>query len=139
MARYEHLPIYKSAMDLALEMEKTLRNMSRYDKYGIGTELRKRSLAILSFVVRANSTDKKKEVLEEIRITIEELKQLLFLGKETKALPSFSIFKKLVEQAEAVAKQNEGGSQIRSKPESPYFPGDCESPYNWNYLKQRRK
>ena len=108
MARYEHLPIYKSAMDLALEMEKTVRNMSRYDKYGIGAELRKRSLAILSFVVRANSTDKKKEVLEEIRITIEELKQLLFLGKETKALPSFQIFKKLVEQAEAVAKQNEG-------------------------------
>jgi len=31
MARYEHLPIYKSAMDLALEMEKTVRNMSRYD------------------------------------------------------------------------------------------------------------
>ena len=30
MARYEHLPIYKSAMDLALEMEKTVRNMSRY-------------------------------------------------------------------------------------------------------------
>jgi len=36
MARYEHLPIYKSAMDLALEMEKTVRNMGRYDKYGIG-------------------------------------------------------------------------------------------------------
>ena len=108
MARYEHLPIYKSAMDLALEMEKTVRNMSRYDKYGIGTELRKRSLAILSYVVRANSMDNKKEVLEEIRITIEELKQLLFLGKETKALPSFQIFKKLVEQAETVAKQNEG-------------------------------
>ena len=93
MARYEHLPIYKSAMDLALEMEKTVRNMSRYDKYGIGTELRKRSLAILSFVVQANSSDNKREVLEEIRIKIEELKQLLFLGKETKALPSLIIKK----------------------------------------------
>ena len=110
MARYEHLPIYKSAMDLAMEMEKTVRNMSRYDKYGIGTELRKRSLAILSFVVRANSTDKKREVLEKIRITIEEVKQLLFLGKETKALPSFTIFKKFFEivgtDAEELAIQN---------------------------------
>ncbi len=67
--------------------------MSRYDKYGIGTELRKRSLAILFFVVRTNSIDNKREVIEEIRITIEELKQLLFLGKETKALPSLIIKK----------------------------------------------
>jgi|LauGreSuBDMM15SN_2_FD.fasta_scaffold61941_3 hypothetical protein len=49
MACYEHLPIYKSAMDLALEMEETVRNMRRYGKYGIGTELRKRSLAILPY------------------------------------------------------------------------------------------
>jgi hypothetical protein len=91
MARYEHLPIYKSAMDLALEMEKTVRNMSRYDKYGIGTELRKRSLAILSFVVRANSSDNKREVLEEIRITIEELKQLLLITNKIKArIPVYS-------------------------------------------------
>ena len=94
-------------MDLTLEMEKTIRNMSQYDKYGIGTEIRNRSLDILSFVIRANSSDNKREVLEEFRTTIEELKQLLFLGKETKALPSFQIFKKLVEQAETV-EQNEG-------------------------------
>ena len=85
-------------MGLALEMEKTLRNMSRYDKYGIGAELRKRLLAILPFVVQANSKDNKKEVLAEIRINIEILKQLLFLGKEAKAVPSFQIFKKLEEQ-----------------------------------------
>lgn len=107
MTKYEYLPIFKSAMDLALEMEKTVRNMSRYDKYEIRTELRERYLALLSFILQSNSTDKIKEILEEIRITMEELKQLLFLGKETKALSSFYIFKKLMEQAEAVAKQNE--------------------------------
>jgi hypothetical protein len=44
--------------------------------------------------------------------------QLLLLGKETKALPSFQIYKKLVEQAETVAKQNEGwlNSQREKKP-----------------------
>jgi hypothetical protein len=31
MARYEHLPIYKEAFDLALYFEKTVRGMSRYD------------------------------------------------------------------------------------------------------------
>ena len=40
MARYEHLPIYKEAFDLALYFEKTVRGMSRYDKYTLGTDLR---------------------------------------------------------------------------------------------------
>ena len=78
-------------MDLALEMEKTVRNMGRSDKYGIGTELRKRSLAILSYVVRTNSSYNKREVLEEIRITIEELKQLLLITIKIKArVPVYS-------------------------------------------------
>jgi len=33
MARYEHLPIYKKAMDLAIHLEKIVRNFSRYHKY----------------------------------------------------------------------------------------------------------
>lgn len=40
MARYEHLPIYREAFDLALYFEKTVRSMSRYDKYTLGTDLR---------------------------------------------------------------------------------------------------
>ena len=78
-------------MDLALEMKKILRNKSRCDKYGFGTELRNRSLAILTFVVRANSSDNKREVLEEIRITIEELKHLLLITNKIKArIPVYS-------------------------------------------------
>ena len=40
MARYEHLPIYKKAMDLAIYVEKVVRNFSRYHKYTPGSELR---------------------------------------------------------------------------------------------------
>ncbi len=95
-------------MDLAIEMEIQVRNMSRYNKYAIGAELRKRTLAILSFVVRANSITDKSPVLEELRIVLEELRQLLFLSKETKALASFAIYKKIMEYAENISKQNEG-------------------------------
>jgi hypothetical protein len=33
MARYEHLPIYKTAMDLAVYLEQIVRNFSRHHKY----------------------------------------------------------------------------------------------------------
>jgi hypothetical protein len=71
MARYEHLPIYKSAIDLAIFMENQVRNMSRYNKYTVGAELRKRTLAALSYVVRANSVYEKIEPLSELRIILE--------------------------------------------------------------------
>lgn len=54
MAKYEHLPIYKTAMDLAVHMETQVKNMSRYNKYALGAELRKRTINILSLVVRVN-------------------------------------------------------------------------------------
>jgi len=40
MAQTAHLPIYKSSYDLCLYLEQTVRNFSRYHKYGLGAELR---------------------------------------------------------------------------------------------------
>ena len=33
MARYEHLPIYRAAFDLAVHVEKLVRGFSRYHEY----------------------------------------------------------------------------------------------------------
>ena len=35
MARYEHLPIYKAALDLTVHLEKLVAGFSRYHKYTI--------------------------------------------------------------------------------------------------------
>jgi hypothetical protein len=35
MARYEHLPIYKKAMDLTIYFEKVVRNFHQYQKYAL--------------------------------------------------------------------------------------------------------
>ena len=50
MARYEHLPIYKTAMDLAVYLEQVVRNFSRYHKYTLGSDLRQQSRELLRMI-----------------------------------------------------------------------------------------
>ena len=54
MARYEPVPIYRAAFDLAVHVEKLARGFTRYHKYSLGGELRERSREILARVIDAN-------------------------------------------------------------------------------------
>ena len=54
MARYEHLPIYKTAMDLAVSLEQVVRNFSRDHKYTLGSDLRQQSRELVTVIIRAN-------------------------------------------------------------------------------------
>jgi hypothetical protein len=47
MAYYEHLPIYKKAMETAVYFETIVRNFSRYNKYNLGAEMRTKSRDIV--------------------------------------------------------------------------------------------
>ena len=55
MARYEHLPIYKQAMDVAVYFEKVVSGFSRYHKYTLGTELRNKSREVISLIMKVNA------------------------------------------------------------------------------------
>ena len=55
MARHEHLPIYKAALDLTVHFEGLVAGFSRYHKYTPGTELRQGSRAVLQQVLSANN------------------------------------------------------------------------------------
>ena len=55
MARYEHLPIYKQALDVAVHFEKVVAGFSRYHKYTLGTELRNKSREAVVLVIKANT------------------------------------------------------------------------------------
>jgi len=61
MARHEHLPIYKAALDLTVHFEGLVAGFSRYHKYTLGTELRQGSRAVLQQVLRANNHKEKSE------------------------------------------------------------------------------
>lgn len=108
MAYYEHLPIYRKAMETAVYFEKTVRNFSRYNKYNLGAEMRTKSRDIVKLIIKANSNRNKLPLLYELRENIEELKILIRISKESKAFHNFNSFKHAIECVASVSKQNEG-------------------------------
>lgn len=123
MARYEHLPIYKKALDVAVHFEKVAAGFSRYHKYTLGAELRNSSRGIVTMIVRANSAVDKATLLLALRDKLEELLLLMRLCKEVKAFKSFRAYQYAVEEVVAVCRQNEGWLKSAAKkyegPESP--------------------
>jgi hypothetical protein len=55
MARQEHLPIYKAALDMTVHFEKLVAGFSRHHKYTLGTELGEGRRGGLQQVLRANN------------------------------------------------------------------------------------
>lgn len=108
MTRYEHLPIYKKAMDVAVHFEKVVAGFSRYHKYTLGTELRNKSREVVSLIIKANSSSDKLQQLLKLRERLEELIILIRLCKEVKAFKSFKSFQFAVEEVNSVSRQNEG-------------------------------
>ena len=120
MARYEHLPIYKKAFDLFLYFEKIVRKFSRYDKYTLGADLRDSARSVLKLIVRANSTQDKRPVLEEIRTQLEELMILVRVAKEVKPFANLNSYQFCAGEIIEISRQNEGWlrSLERKQPES---------------------
>ena len=108
MARYDHLPIYKKAMEMSVYVEEIVRNFSRYHKYGIGGDLRDISRQIIRLVIRANSTAQKAPVLQELVEACEQFKVMVVLAKEIKAFQSFKSFQQAAGLATSLCRQSEG-------------------------------
>jgi len=108
MARYEHLPIYKQAMDIAIYFEKTVAGFSRYHKYTLGTELRNQSKQIVAQIVKANQTQHKQPLLILLRQMLDELIITVRLAKEVKAFKNFNSWHYCIQQITQVSRQNEG-------------------------------
>ncbi len=108
MTRYDHLPIYRTAFDLAVHLETVVKNFSRYHKYTLGTELRERSRRVLEHIVQANSSREREPLLLALRQELEWLKVLTRLSHEAGAFASTRAYFYVSEQIVAIAKQNEG-------------------------------
>jgi hypothetical protein len=108
MARYEHLPIYKKAFDLAVYVDNMVRGFSRYHKYTHGTDLRNGTRQVLRLIIRANNTFDKEPHLLEMREVLEDFMVSLRLCKELKVFPNFNSFVYCLNEAVGISRQNEG-------------------------------
>jgi hypothetical protein len=116
MARYEHIPIYKQAMDVAVHFETIVAGFSRYHKYTLGAELRNQSRAIVSLIIQANNERDKAPKLRELRQALEERLVLIRLAKEVKAFKNFSAYQFVVEQVASVCRRARGlAAQSRAR------------------------
>jgi hypothetical protein len=107
MARYEHLPIYKQALDVAVHCEQVVAGFSRYHKYTLGSELRNQSRAVVGLVVKANAASDKPPHLLAFRKALDELLITARIAKEARAFNSFKSFRYAIEQVVSVCRQNE--------------------------------
>ena len=115
VARYEHLPIYKQALDVAVHFERVVAGFSRYHRYTLGTELRNQSRAVLARVVKANGARDKRPHLLALREALDELLISVRIAKEAQAFKSFQAFQYAIEQVVSVCRQNEGWLRSESK------------------------
>ena len=88
----ENLPIFKSAMGLAVYTETIVKGFEKYHKYTMGVELRQKSKEILLLINRVNLSEDKVEALIQLRDHCEDMKMLIQLSKELKVFRSFKQF-----------------------------------------------
>jgi hypothetical protein len=108
MARYDHLPIYRAAFDLAVHIEKTVRHFSRYHKYSLGTELREGSRGLLARIVEANTSRERGPVLDQLGQELEQFSVLVRLCHAAGACASTRAYLHVAEQLLGITKQNTG-------------------------------
>jgi len=111
---YTNLPIFKQSLDLNVYIEDAVRNFSKFNKYGIGSELREKSREILYAIYRVYFSTNKIETILKLRDSIEELKITIYLAKELKALRDFKQFEILSRLVRELAKQAQGWLKSQS-------------------------
>ncbi len=88
--------------------ETIVQHFSRYHKYTHGSDLRDTARTVIKLIIRANNLSEKEQVLEELRVTIEELKVIIRICKEVKAFNSFNSFETAINQVTDISRQAEG-------------------------------
>ena len=74
MARYDHLPIYKSVYELNLYFYRLSRGFAKDIKYGLAQEIRDLLENLADKIVISNNSKDKAIILEEAELLVERIK-----------------------------------------------------------------
>lgn len=66
MAQFQHLPIYRSSYQLLLEASLAIKSFPREYKYTLGQKMREEIIEVIVLVFKANSTKRKKDILDDL-------------------------------------------------------------------------
>ena len=100
MARYDHLPIYKSIYDLILYFFKLANGFRKDYKYGLAQEIEGLLTKLMDIIIEANNIEDKSNKLKEGLVVVERIKFKARLLHELKVMKVTSyefFFKQLIE------------------------------------------
>ena len=114
-------PIWRDAQRLLVLVEEAVRRFPRYQKYTLGSDLRRQALHMCRLVNRAwRDQQGRLRHIEHLVMAVDEFKLLLQVGKEVRAFAGFGQFQQLVELAVALGRQSGGWRRrLLARPEVP--------------------
>ena len=112
---YRQRPLRLDSNRFFVEVETAVRTFPRYQKYTLGSDLRRQAMHICSLVARAaqwRAGPERARLLERLAWQVEDVKMSLRLGKELEVFAAFAQFQHLAEQAVAIGRQSGGGQGL---------------------------
>ncbi len=86
MARYEHLPLFKSVYDFSLYFYKLSKNFPRDYRYGLAQEIRDMVDDLIKQIITINNMKSKTKYFRKAELTIEIIKIKLRLLKDMEVM-----------------------------------------------------
>jgi hypothetical protein len=114
MARYQHLPIYKTGYELLGQVVHVTKDFPREFKFTIGQRLRDEVIEVLVLVYRANNLQDKFAVLSEILERVLVIELMIRLCHDMRILAR-KHYAGLVMIVESLARQAEGWKKSATK------------------------
>jgi len=107
VAKYKHLPIYKTTYELLEMVTRKTKDFPRDFKYSLGDKIRNECIELVVFIYKANSKLNKKEHLEQILERVQVIELMLRLSKDLRLL-STTAFSEIVLLADSLGRQAQG-------------------------------
>ena len=107
MARYQHLPIFKTSYDLLIEVMQLTKDFPREFKFSLGEKIQKSIIELLLDIYRANNSKDKTKYINSILEHLQCLDLLLRVSFDLKILsqPKYCAY---IEKSSSIAKQSLG-------------------------------